>query len=59
MTDTPEHIKQLQLDIWMSKTPEERLYTHLVENEIIYLNWKKGEDARKLDETEEAAKLKI
>lgn len=25
MTDTPLHIQQLQLDKWLSKTPEERL----------------------------------
>jgi hypothetical protein len=26
MTDTPQHIKDLQLKLWLSKTPGERLY---------------------------------
>jgi len=26
MTDTPQHIKDLQLQLWLSKSPGERLY---------------------------------
>jgi hypothetical protein len=36
MTDTPQHIKDLQLKLWMSKTEEERLLQFLTENEIMY-----------------------
>ena len=36
MTDTPQHIKDLQLDLWLSKTPGERLYQFLVDNDAMY-----------------------
>ncbi|MEI9946232.1 MAG: hypothetical protein WDN26_18670 [Chitinophagaceae bacterium] len=26
MTDTPQHIKDIHLDLWLSKSPGERLY---------------------------------
>ncbi|MEP6749516.1 MAG: hypothetical protein ABJB86_17395 [Bacteroidota bacterium] len=32
MTDTPQHIRDLQLKIWLSKTPEERLMRFLKDN---------------------------
>lgn len=35
MTDTPDHIKQLQLEMWLSKTPGERLYQFLVDNDAM------------------------
>ncbi|GEM_PF-1654096 len=36
MTDTSEHIKELQLKIWLSKTPEERLCQFLTDNDMVY-----------------------
>jgi len=36
MTDTPQHINELQLKLWMSKTPEERLYVFLSDNHDMY-----------------------
>lgn len=36
MKDTPEHIKQLQHKLWMSRTPEERLLQFLTDNEIMW-----------------------
>jgi hypothetical protein len=36
MTDTPQHIKDLQLQLWLSKTPGERLYQMLVDNDVMY-----------------------
>ena len=36
MTDTPKHIRQLQLKIWLSKTPGERLRQFLTDNDILY-----------------------
>ena len=42
MTDTPEHIKQLQLNIWLSKPPMERLLQFLQDNEALFLFWKKN-----------------
>lgn len=35
MTDTPQHIKDLQLKLWLSKTPGERLYQFLIDNEAM------------------------
>ena len=32
MNDTPEHIKELQLKIWLSKSPEERLKRMMEDN---------------------------
>jgi hypothetical protein len=31
MTDTPQHIKDIQLQLWLQKTPEERLYQTIVD----------------------------
>ncbi len=39
MTDTPEHIKKLQLKIWLGKTPAERLKQFLQDNEDLYKLW--------------------
>jgi hypothetical protein len=36
MTDTPQHIKELQLKLWMSKTQEERLYQFIIDNDSMY-----------------------
>jgi len=47
MTDTTQKVKDLQLQIWMSKTPEERLMTFLKDNEVMYLIWKQHHDAAK------------
>lgn len=35
MKDTPDHIKQLQLELWLSKTPGERLYQFLMDNDAM------------------------
>jgi hypothetical protein len=35
MNDTPQHIKSLQLKLWLSKTPGERLYQFLIDNNIM------------------------
>ena len=40
MDDTPQHIKDLQLKIWLDKPPMERLRQFLVDNEALYLFWK-------------------
>ena len=39
MTDTPQYIKDLQLKIWLSKSPAERLKQFLVDNEALYKFW--------------------
>jgi hypothetical protein len=40
MHDTPQHIKDLQLKIWLSKPPGERLKRFLLDNESLFLFWK-------------------
>jgi hypothetical protein len=35
MTDTPRHIKDLQLKLWLDKTPGERLYQFLKDNDAM------------------------
>ena len=55
MTDSPQHIKDLQLKIWLSKPPGERLRQFLIDNEELYLAWKKAkesEEKKKVDEIE-------
>ena len=36
MTDTPEYIKELQLKLWLEKSPGERLYQFLIDNDAMY-----------------------
>lgn len=36
MTDTPKHIKDIQLKIWLTKTPGERLYQFIMDNDAMY-----------------------
>jgi hypothetical protein len=38
--DTPPHIKQLQLEIWLSKPPMERLRLTLENNDDLFALWK-------------------
>lgn len=48
MTDTPEHIKALQLKIWLSKPPMERLRQMMTDNEALinfWLNARKTKDS--------------
>ena len=40
MTDTPEHIKAIQLKIWLSKSPAERLKQMMINNEELLRFWK-------------------
>ncbi len=35
MTDTPRHIHELQLKLWLSKAPGERLYQFLMDNDAM------------------------
>ena len=49
MSDTPQHIKEKQLELWLSKTPAERLKQTLADNEALYLFWKNAKI--KTDET--------
>jgi hypothetical protein len=39
MTDTPRHIKEIQLEIWLSKSPAERLKQMMINNEALIRFW--------------------
>jgi hypothetical protein len=40
MNDTPQHIKDLQLKIWLSKSPGERLKQFMEDNASLFQFWK-------------------
>ncbi|AXY73592.1 hypothetical protein D3H65_06175 [Paraflavitalea soli] len=40
MNDTPQHIKDLQLKIWLSKSPAERLKQFMEDNTALFQFWK-------------------
>ena len=42
MTDTPQHVKDLQLKLWLAKTPGERLRQMLLDNAALYKFWKEA-----------------
>ncbi len=44
MTDTPEYVKKLQLELWLLKPPGERLRQFLVSNEQLHAFWKAGRE---------------
>lgn len=46
MDDTPQHIKDLQLKIWLSKPSGDRLLQSITDNEALYLAWKKAKEAQ-------------
>ncbi len=42
MVDTPDHIKKIQLEIWLQKTPGERLKQFLIDNEALFRFWQQA-----------------
>ncbi|OQP56460.1 hypothetical protein A4R26_04680 [Niastella populi] len=42
MNDTPQHIKELQLKIWLSKSPAERLKQFMEDNTSLFQFWNKA-----------------
>jgi hypothetical protein len=51
MTDTPQHIRDLQLKIWLSKTPEERLMQFLKDNDDMRMALKEVKEKLHLPDT--------
>ena len=39
MDDTPEHVKKIQLEIWLFKPPEERIRLTLQMNDELFALW--------------------
>ncbi|MBD0368235.1 MAG: hypothetical protein ICV53_19295 [Flavisolibacter sp.] len=44
MNDTPQHTKERQLQIWLSKPPGERLRQFLIDNEALFTFWKAAKE---------------
>ena len=42
--DTPKHIREKQLGIWLSKSPAERLRRFLEDNDVLMQFWKKAKN---------------
>jgi len=40
MDDTPEHVKKIQLEIWLAKPPEERIKLTLQMNDELFGLWR-------------------
>jgi len=55
MTDTPQHIKELQLKLWLSKSPMERLKQTLESNGQLLQFWS---SARMVDRNHQDQKYK-
>ena len=36
MRDTPKHVQEIQLKIWLDKTRGERLFQFLTDNDVLY-----------------------
>jgi hypothetical protein len=47
MNDTPQHIKELQLKIWLSKSPAERLKQFMEDNTSLFQFWKMTQKSNK------------
>jgi hypothetical protein len=43
MNDTPQYIKELQLKIWLSKSPGERLRQFMEDNASLFQFWNKAQ----------------
>ena len=56
MNDTPQHLKELQLKIWLSKSPAERLKTFMEDNASLFQFWNK---ARKSDAEDAGSNIEI
>lgn len=46
MNDTPQHIKELQLKIWLSKSPAERLKQFMEDNASLFHFWTSAKNSR-------------
>ncbi len=53
MDDTPQHIKDLQLRLWLSKPPGERLRQFLIDNEEMFRFWKTAKEQLEIKEPSE------
>jgi hypothetical protein len=57
MNDTPQNIKELQLKIWLSKSPGERLKQFMEDNASLFQFWKMAQ--RSIDKTSDSKTEKL
>jgi hypothetical protein len=48
MDDTPQYIKELQLKIWLSKSPGERLRQFMEDNASLFQFWAKAQKSNNI-----------
>jgi len=53
MTDTPQNIKAMQLKIWLSKPPMERLRQMMIDNEAMMHFWSTTRRTNNNDESQD------
>jgi hypothetical protein len=54
MNDTPQHIKELQLRIWLSKSPGERLKQFMEDNASLFQFWNMAQKSNPLFDNSKA-----
>ena len=62
MNDTPQHIKELQLKIWLSKSPAERLKQFMEDNASLFRFWAAARNSnvsQKVKDVQKSAKAGI
>jgi hypothetical protein len=59
MTDTPQHIKELQLKIWLSKSPGERLRLTLEGNGQLLHFWSAARVVDRMQDDKESMLRKV
>ncbi len=50
MNDTPQHIKELQLKIWLSKSPGERLKQFMEDNASLFQFWNMAQKSNSMSD---------
>jgi hypothetical protein len=50
MNDTPQHIKELQLKLWLSKSPGERLKQFMEDNAALFQFWNLAQNSRPMSD---------
>ncbi|OQP43446.1 hypothetical protein A4H97_11060 [Niastella yeongjuensis] len=54
MNDTPQHIKELQLKIWLSKSPAERLKQFMEDNASLFQFWNMAQKSNPMTDNSKA-----
>jgi hypothetical protein len=58
MNDTPQNIKELQLKIWLSKSPAERLKQFMTDNASLFQFWTAVRNSKAQDNKDAPQNLK-